>query len=75
MNHPTNDVKQVVALTVSHLARNCVVPAYAMKAFVPHLVNGTKEKNTIVKSNSEYALVALLRLRENDNTVQVGFLY
>ena len=34
------------------------------------LVNGTKEKNSAVKSTSESALVALLHLRDEDKTGQ-----
>ncbi|GFU29456.1 eIF-2-alpha kinase activator GCN1 [Nephila pilipes] len=71
MNHSTNEVKQTVALAVNFLARKVVLPPYFMKSVVPHLVNGTKEKNTIVKSNSEFALVTLLGLRVNDERAQV----
>ncbi|GIX96451.1 eIF-2-alpha kinase activator GCN1 [Caerostris darwini] len=71
MNHSTNEVKQAVALTVHFLARNVNLPTYFLKTVVPHLVNGTKEKNTIVKSNSEFALVTLLGLRTNDEKAQV----
>ncbi|XP_035210136.1 eIF-2-alpha kinase activator GCN1-like [Stegodyphus dumicola] len=71
MNHNTNEVKQAVALTINFLARKQNLPLHVMKTFVPHLVNGTKEKNTIVKSNSEFALVAVLNLRKGDETAQV----
>ncbi|KAG8189604.1 hypothetical protein JTE90_018960 [Oedothorax gibbosus] len=70
MNHSTNEVKQSIALTVNFLARKQSLPTYFMKTVVPHLVNGTKEKNSMVKSNSEYALVALLNLRSGDATAQ-----
>lgn len=38
-----------------------------MKCLVPLLVNGTKEKNTMVKAYSEHALVSVLRLREAED--------
>jgi len=38
------------------------------KYLVPMLVNGTKEKNGYVKSNSELALISILRLRTDDST-------
>ncbi|XP_077511063.1 lethal (3) 80Fj [Amblyomma americanum] len=67
LNHTSNEVKQLVAQTVQWLSR-CLngaqpVPAQLLRSLVPQLVNGTKEKNTMVRANSEYALVALLRLR------------
>jgi hypothetical protein len=37
-------------------------------------VNGTKEKNSYVKANSEFALVSVLRLRQGDETQQVSHL-
>lgn len=71
MNHSSNEVKQAVALTINFLARKVTLPLYVIKCFVPHLVNGTKEKNTIVKFNSEFALVAVLNLRAGDESAQV----
>jgi hypothetical protein len=41
------------------------------KVIVPGLVMGTKEKNTVVRTNSELALVALLQLRKGDTYVKV----
>ena len=35
------------------------------------LVNGCKERNTLVKTNSELALVTLLRMRRDESTLQV----
>ncbi|XP_067121067.1 stalled ribosome sensor GCN1 [Centruroides vittatus] len=73
MNHSTNEVKQIVALTANYVAKviNKPLPPSVMKVLVPNLVNGTKEKNTIVKANSEFALVAILRLRKGDETHQM----
>jgi len=70
MNHISNEVKQLLAKTIIHLAK--VVPAEKtspelLKALIPMLVNGTKEKNGYVKSNSEIALVSILRLKNGDD--------
>lgn len=65
LNHGSNEVKQLVAQTVQWLSR-CLdkgAPPQLLRTLVPQLVNGTKEKNTMVRANSEYALVALLHLR------------
>jgi hypothetical protein len=40
------------------------------KTLVPLLVNGTKEKNTMVRANSEHALITFLKIRINDEVVQ-----
>jgi len=65
MNHGSNEVKQVIASSSTFLTRAIKnpLPLTLLKPLVPLLVNGTKEKNTIVKVNSEQALVAVLRLR------------
>lgn len=69
MNHNSNEVKQLVAKTCSYLAK--VVPPEKitpdlLKLLIPMLVNGTKEKNGYVKSNSEIALIAILQLRNGE---------
>lgn len=73
MNHSNNEVKQLVARVCSYLAR--VEPELSpefLKAAIPMLVNGTKEKNSYVKANSELSLVAVLRLRQGDSVQQVS---
>lgn len=73
MNHTSNDVKQILAKMCNYLAKQVAtenVPVELLKALIPMLVNGTKEKNGYVKSNSEIALVALLRLRYGEETYQ-----
>ncbi|XP_063983766.1 stalled ribosome sensor GCN1 [Diachasmimorpha longicaudata] len=73
MNNNSNDVKQLMARVCIHLARN--VPSdkmslELMKAILPMLVNGTKEKNGYVKANSELALIAVLRLKQGEEDYQ-----
>jgi hypothetical protein len=74
MNHTNNEVKQLVARVCTHLARVLgadLAPEF-LKAALPMLVNGTKEKNGYVKANSELSLVAVLRLRHGDTHLQVS---
>lgn len=67
-----NDVKQLLARVCSYLARSTaeLSPDF-LKTIVPMLVNGTKEKNTFVKANCEFALIAVLKLRDGDAVHQV----
>ncbi|KAI0222671.1 eIF-2-alpha kinase activator GCN1 [Lamellibrachia satsuma] len=73
MKHDSNDVKQLGAQVVSYIAQSAGRPLdiTIIRTFVPMLVNGTKEKNTVVKTSSESALVSLLRLRTDDSTLQM----
>ncbi|KAK5645447.1 hypothetical protein RI129_006747 [Pyrocoelia pectoralis] len=73
MNNSSNDVKQLLAKVSIHLART--IPSEKMttellKLLLPALVNGTKEKNSYVKANSEIALIAVLQLKEGDSMHQ-----
>lgn len=73
MNHASNEVKQLLAKMCNYLAKVVPaenVPADLLKALLPMLVNGTKEKNGYVKSNSEIALIAILRLRNGEQIYQ-----
>lgn len=72
MNHNSNEVKQVLASSTVFLAKylSCQIPIPFLKTLVPLLVNGTKEKNTIVKASSEQALVTVLKLRVDENLTQ-----
>lgn len=67
MNHSSNEVKQSAAASSIYLSKSLEkrLPIPLMKSLVPLLVNGTKEKNTMVKSYSEHALVSVLRLRDD----------
>uniref|UniRef100_A0A1S4L777 TOG domain-containing protein n=1 Tax=Ixodes scapularis TaxID=6945 RepID=A0A1S4L777_IXOSC len=61
--------RPLVAQSVQWLSRGTQEPgrglasSQLLRSLVPQLVNGTKEKNSMVRANSEYALVSLLRLR------------
>ena len=71
MNHNSNEMKQLVARVSSYLAKSDIVLAPEfLKASIPMLVNGTKEKNSYVKANSELSLVVVLRLRQGDTQFQ-----
>lgn len=73
MNHINNEVKQLLAKTSIHLSKTVshekMSPDF-LKALIPMLVNGTKEKNGYVKSNSEIALISILRLRTGETVFQ-----
>ena len=78
MNHNNNEVKQLMARASTVVGRaEVVVPAVGgagadvLRALLPALVNGTKEKNTYVRANSEIALRAVLRLPHDENFHQV----
>lgn len=71
MNHQSNEVKQLLARVCSYLARREINSPELLKAIIPMLVNGTKEKNSYVKANSELSLVSVLRLRNGDEKLQV----
>lgn len=78
MNHTSNEVKQLLARVCIHLARSVNsdnMSPEILKALLPMLVNGTKEKNGYVKANSELALIAVLRLRAGDEEHQVNICY
>lgn len=69
MNHNSNEIKQLVAKSCNHIAKSLnadQITPELIKYLIPMLVNGTKEKNGYVKSNSEIALISILRLREDE---------
>ena len=72
MNHSSNEVKQTVAISTAYLSKwvTASVPPTLFKTIVPLVVNGTKEKNTMVRANSEQALVAFLKLKSGDEVLQ-----
>lgn len=72
MNHTWSETKQLVARVCIFLARREIKSPEFLRAVIPMLVNGTKEKNSYVKSNSELALVGVLRLRQNQTKLDVS---
>merc|ERR1712240_357837 len=66
MNHNSNDVKVLVAMMISHIAKSVddLLPPELLKPVLTCLVNGTMEKNSMVKSCSETALVDSLKMRK-----------
>jgi len=71
MNHQSNDVKQMVSIVAQFWAKqmgNELLPTELLKPLLPTLVNGTKEKNSTVKSFSETALVGVLHLRNKEDS-------
>ncbi|XP_043189397.1 eIF-2-alpha kinase activator GCN1-like isoform X4 [Amphibalanus amphitrite] len=70
INNNSNEVKQLSAQVVELLAvsREQPLPAELARLVIPMLVNGTKEKNTVVRTCAESALVAVLRLKEGEAT-------
>jgi len=73
MKHESNEVKQLAAQIVTFVSRAAVDPLKPdfLKVMIPVLVMGTKEKNAAVKSCSEHALIAALKLRTDDSQLQV----
>ncbi len=73
MKQESNDIKQLVTQVVTYVAKSMDQPldGTLIKSFTPMLVMGTKEKNTVVRSHSESALIALLRLRHGEDTLKV----
>ncbi|CAH1802155.1 unnamed protein product [Owenia fusiformis] len=66
MKNESNDVKQLTSQVMTYIAlsKDEGLPVSALKIMVPCLVNGTKEKNTVVKSTAETASVAILRINK-----------
>lgn len=73
LNHSAVEVKQLVAQICSHLAYASDGPLDVsdLKLLVPQIVNGTKEKNTAVRYDSEMALADVLHLRKDDSVFEV----
>lgn len=70
MKNDSNDVKQLVTQIIPHLSSGGNLTDDNVKLLIPPLVMGTKEKNTVVKTNSEIAVVAVLHLRKNETVLK-----
>ncbi|KAH9524200.1 translational activator of GCN4 [Bulinus truncatus] len=70
MKAESNDVKILVAQIISYIADKQGGRFAGDLLLVPTLVMGTKEKNSIVKSCCEGALVQLLKLRRGEQLYQ-----
>ncbi|XP_055861350.1 eIF-2-alpha kinase activator GCN1-like [Biomphalaria glabrata] len=70
MKADSNDVKILVAQIISYFADKQAGRFTGDLLLVPALVMGTKEKNSIVKSCCESALVQLLKLRKGEQLYQ-----
>ena len=73
MKRESNDIEALGAQLVTYVCQSSAadVSVTSARQLVPMLVNGCKERNTLVRSNSEQALVALLKLRSGDDMLQV----
>lgn len=79
----SNEVKQLVGRVLTHIGESVLTDAEGnpvdssissdvLRQVVPALVMGTKEKNTMVRSASETALVVLMQLKRGDKLYQVS---
>lgn len=78
INHSSNEVKQgmcracqYAAETLAAASSGALVPVEVARPLLPMLVNGTKEKNQVVRSSAEMALIAILQLKEGEQGIQV----
>ncbi|XP_022698053.1 eIF-2-alpha kinase activator GCN1-like isoform X2 [Varroa jacobsoni] len=62
MNKPSTELKQLLGEVVHFVCVHCDLPVSCARILTPHLVNGTKEKNTVVRANAEFALIAMLKM-------------
>ena len=74
MKRESNDIKQLVAQVATYVAQQCSssLPIQVLQAWIPMLVNGTKEKNTVVRSQAEQALLSVLKLRQGNAVLEVS---
>jgi hypothetical protein len=78
INNSSNEVKTLLGQASEVLGRR-IAPQILSKEIarylIPALVNGTKEKNSIVRASCETALICNLRLREGDNAMNTCLEY
>lgn len=53
MNKPATELKQLLGEVIHFVCASCDLPVSYARVLTPHLVNGTKEKNTIVSLCSD----------------------
>ncbi|KAB7504018.1 eIF-2-alpha kinase activator GCN1 [Armadillidium nasatum] len=78
VNHLNNEVKQAMCRSCQYIAEKLAekkgndvcLPSEVARPLLPMLVNGTKEKNPIVRSSAEMALIAILKLKNENTAVQ-----
>ncbi|GMT19301.1 hypothetical protein PFISCL1PPCAC_10598 [Pristionchus fissidentatus] len=68
INHASIEVRKVVGIGLAHVFSKLEQPLdnKLLKVVVPHLVNGTKESNSGVRSASELALIYSLCVNKGD---------
>jgi len=74
MNNASNEIKTSVCQMSEVMGKRIypkVMPKELLRYLLPTLVNGTKEKNSVVRASSELALVSLLHLRDGDKTLNI----
>lgn len=74
INNSSNEVKTLLGQVSEVIGRRIspqVLPKDIGRYLIPALVNGTKEKNSIVRASCETALVCILQLRDGDNAMNV----
>ena len=71
LKNDSNEVKQVAAQLLAYISccTHESLDEGSLRVVLPALLMGVREKNTIVRSNSELALVETLKLRQEDNHV------
>ncbi|MCL4122712.1 UNVERIFIED_CONTAM: hypothetical protein GTU68_062263 [Idotea baltica] len=78
VNNSSNEVKQSMCRSCQYVAEELKrhkgvtlsLPAEVARPLLPMLVNATKEKNHVVRSAAEMALIAILNLKEETDSVQ-----
>ncbi|XP_030828154.1 eIF-2-alpha kinase activator GCN1-like isoform X1 [Strongylocentrotus purpuratus] len=71
-NHSSSDIKMAAAQMINHCAMTTESPLdmSIVRGILVVLVSNTKDKNTAVQADSEWALVALLKLKHGDEFLQ-----
>ena len=73
MNSSDNKAKTQIAVICTSLAKSVPLAKYPdslLKSLLLALMNGSKETNLLVRSNSEIALVCVLQLLKDDEAIQ-----